>query len=67
MTTEPSDYQCSDQHLPQLPEFNNTEWMIDTAIENGDLELMSSSTPFLLYVTSCAALIINKSSENYRS
>jgi len=53
MTTKLSDYQCSNQHLPQLPEFNDTEW-IETAIENSDLELMSS----LLYAMLCTTFVI---------
>jgi len=46
--TESSDYQSSSQQLPQLPEFDNTQW-IDTMMQTSDMELMSSaSTPLLL-------------------
>ena len=51
------DYQCPTTQLPQLPAFDDTQW-IESTIHNGELELISSSadgiaTPFLEYVISC--------------
>jgi len=59
MATESSDYQCLSQQLPQLPAFNDTQWL-ESAIQGSDMELMSSAcdiapTPFLLYVVHCCS------------
>jgi len=71
MATEPSDYQCFSQQLPQLPAFTDTQWL-ESTIQASDLELISSpgdtaSTPFLLYVIHCCdtCLLIHSTRINF--
>jgi len=58
MTMESLDSQGPGQQLPQLPEFNDSQWFLESTIQDSELELISSSavgiaTPFLGYVISC--------------
>jgi len=58
MAMESLDSQGPSQQLPQLPEFNDPPWFLESTIQDGELELISSSadgiaTPFLGYVVSC--------------
>ena len=58
MAMESLDSQCPIQQLPQLPEFNDPPWLLESTIQDSELELISSSaddiaTPFLGYVVSC--------------
>jgi len=51
MVTDSATFQCSSGQIPQLPAFNDTQWIDSTiqAISDDDI----ASAPLLLYVIAC--------------